>query len=261
MMTAECNTLPANKDQLTTAKALCSDNAVKVSHPGQPLVTVITVVFNCAEHIDKTIQSVISNSYKNLEYIIIDGGSTDGTVDIINKYGINIDFFSSEKDDGIYHAMNKGLDMATGDYVIFLGADDTLVTIPEYDLTSAGLLLCDVDCGTWVFRHPDLGILQKRMRYRNSIHPQGTFYKRSRIRFNTEYRLCADYLFNLEYMSEGMNICYSDCTASRFSVFGASSKWEAKLEIIRIAYMRHGLLSLFKSLIYHVYSHVRSCTQ
>ncbi|WP_135606164.1 glycosyltransferase family 2 protein [Methanococcoides sp. NM1] len=88
-------------------------------------ITVITVVYNDIQHIEETINSVIDQTYDNVEYVIIDGGSTDGTVDVIKKYEINIDYWISEPDKGIYDAMNKGILKSTGDYVHFLNSGDT----------------------------------------------------------------------------------------------------------------------------------------
>ena len=81
--------------------------------------SIITVSYNVEKTIEQAIQSVISQTYDNVEYIIIDGMSTDNTVDIIRKYESSIFFWVSEKDDGIYDAMNKGIDVATGDYITF----------------------------------------------------------------------------------------------------------------------------------------------
>ena len=89
-----------------------------------PLVTIITVVFNGEKHLEQTIQSVISQTYDNVEYIIIDGGSTDGTVDIIRKYEEVIDYWVSELDAGISDAMNKGISLATGILINHLHAGD-----------------------------------------------------------------------------------------------------------------------------------------
>ena len=88
-------------------------------------ISIITVVYNDKNGLEKTILSIVSQKYKNIEYIIIDGGSDDGTVDIIGKYEDNIDYYISEKDDGIYDAMNKGINVATGDYIMFLNAADS----------------------------------------------------------------------------------------------------------------------------------------
>lgn len=102
----------------------------KRSLPDKPLITVITVVYNGAAHLEETIQSVIGQTYDNVEYIIIDGGSTDGTLDIIRRYEHAIDYWVSEKDEGIYDAMNKGLYLASQDsWILILGSDDTLQAI------------------------------------------------------------------------------------------------------------------------------------
>jgi len=92
-----------------------------------PIISIITVVFNGAKTIEETILSVIHQTYKKIEYIIIDGGSTDGTLDVIKKYTPYIDHLVSEPDSGIYNAMNKGLKLAKGSLLILLNADDSLV--------------------------------------------------------------------------------------------------------------------------------------
>ncbi|MBD5449609.1 MAG: glycosyltransferase [Lachnospiraceae bacterium] len=87
-------------------------------------VSIITVVYNGAKTIEQTIQSVLQQSYKNIEYIIIDGLSTDGTQQIIEKYAQDLSYYVSEKDDGLYYAMNKGIERATGDIIGIINSDD-----------------------------------------------------------------------------------------------------------------------------------------
>ena len=87
-------------------------------------VSVITVCFRAEGVVEKTIQSVLSQDYPYVEYIVVDGGSNDGTVDIVKKYADNISRWVTEPDEGIYDAMNKGIGMATGDWIIFLNAGD-----------------------------------------------------------------------------------------------------------------------------------------
>lgn len=97
---------------------------VRKSLDNEPLVSIITVVFNGESSIERTINSVIDQSYKNLEYIVIDGGSNDRTLEIIRKYEQNIDYYISEPDQGIYDAMNKGIELAKGEFIALLNSDD-----------------------------------------------------------------------------------------------------------------------------------------
>lgn len=90
-------------------------------------ITVITVTYNAQDCLEQTIQSVTNQTYPNIEYIIVDGGSKDKTIDIIKKYESKISKWISEKDKGIYDAMNKGIDMATGEWINFMNAGDTFV--------------------------------------------------------------------------------------------------------------------------------------
>jgi len=93
-----------------------------------PKISIITIVKNGMPYIIETIKSVQNQNYKNIEYIVIDGESTDGTVDCIKSNQSKIDYFNSEKDNGIADAFNKGLKVASGDYVMFLNADDKLAS-------------------------------------------------------------------------------------------------------------------------------------
>ena len=89
------------------------------------LISVVTVSYNAVATIEQTLLSVINQTYPNIEYIIIDGGSTDGTVDIIKKYADEIVYWISEPDKGIYDAMNKGIKKANGEWINFINAGDS----------------------------------------------------------------------------------------------------------------------------------------
>ena len=96
----------------------------KINNNLHPLVSVITVCLNSKKYIEKTITSVINQTYRELEYIIVDGSSNDGTLDIIKKYDSNINCWVSEPDEGIYDAMNKGIKLSSGDWLTFLNSGD-----------------------------------------------------------------------------------------------------------------------------------------
>jgi glycosyltransferase involved in cell wall biosynthesis len=91
---------------------------------GSPKITIVTVSYNSAKTIKETIDSILSQDYPNIEYIIVDGLSTDGTQQIVESYGPRIAKFVSEKDDGLYHAMNKGIELASGDIIGIINSDD-----------------------------------------------------------------------------------------------------------------------------------------
>src|ERR1700755_616928 len=91
-----------------------------------PTLSVITIVYNNVRDIERTMLSVLNQTYPNIEYIIVDGASNDGTLEVIKRYETRITKLISEKDEGIYDAMNKGLAIATGDYVVFMNSGDEL---------------------------------------------------------------------------------------------------------------------------------------
>ena len=97
---------------------------LKKSSSGKPLITVITAVYNSETHLEESILSLHKQNYDNTEHIVIDGGSTDNSLEIIKKYDFKIDYWISEKDNGIYDAFNKGMKLCKGDYLGFLNSDD-----------------------------------------------------------------------------------------------------------------------------------------
>jgi glycosyltransferase involved in cell wall biosynthesis len=110
-------------------------------------LSVITINYNNCDGLRKTIESVVSQTFTDFEYIIIDGGSTDGSVDVIKEYAGRIDYWVSERDRGCYHAMNKGVKVAQGEYVIFMNSGDSFYTNDVIDAFVKENPTEDVLCG------------------------------------------------------------------------------------------------------------------
>ncbi len=106
---------------------ISADSTTSLTPLPHPKVTIITAVYNAEKYIEECILSIVNQNYENFEYILIDGGSVDGTVDIIKKYQDKIKYWISEPDNGIYDAWNKGLSQAEGKWISFVGADDQLM--------------------------------------------------------------------------------------------------------------------------------------
>lgn len=156
----------------------------------KPKITVVTVCFNAAETIEKTILSVVGQTYDNIEYLIIDGGSKDDTLEIIKKYENNISKWISEPDKGIYDAMNKAIKMATGEWINFMNAgdcfaaDDVLEKIFNDDIPDKVKFLysdnyyIELDGKKTYAKHDHnaLSILHQSSIYRKVLHDEHGYY-------------------------------------------------------------------------------------
>ncbi len=213
-----------------------------------PKITVITVAYNSVNTIEQTISSVVNQTYPNIEYIVIDGGSTDGTVDIIKKYERQISYWISEEDGGIYDAMNKGARVATGDYVEFLNSDDCFCSYDiieqvvkeidaETDILSCHVCVVDEETSreTIVGRlHADRKDFSGGM----IIPHQGMFTRRELLKrypFDTKYKIKGDYKFFLScFLDESVHFRYSSIPVVFFSNSGISSQVDSINEEIRV---------------------------
>lgn len=172
-----------------------------------PKVTIITVVYNQELKLSRCIESVLSQTEKNIEYIIIDGGSNDGTLDLIKKYEKEVDYYVSETDNGIYNAMNKGLSVAKGEYIAFLNADDFYFPSAISDSLNH-ILKYDLDLSYASFFYTDdtgVAIVEDEARpWDSSMYIQGvpggheTLFARRRCYdliggYDESYRIVADY--------------------------------------------------------------------
>lgn len=186
--------------------SLHSSRNFKCNESDKPLISVITVVFNGKNYIEQAIRSVIGQTYDNVEYIIIDGGSTDGTLDIIKQYGEAIDCWISEPDHGVYDAMNKGIKLSNGDYILFLGCDDYLFDVfheivnsfQEKTVSYYGDVILSKNKNAYGGRFYSLKLFIK------NIPHQAIFYSRhvfADFKFDCKYITVADYALNLKIFS------------------------------------------------------------
>lgn len=182
-------------------------------------ITVITVCLNSADTIVKSIKSVIKQKCRELEYIVIDGGSTDGTLDILNQYGDYIDMWISEPDNGIFDAMNKGIELATGDVIAFLNSDDWYEE-NALQLVESAFMSGDCDCvccdnyvlnknGDTVYysgTNKSLDDLNYRMIYFHSAIFCKKVFFRKKGNFDLKYKIAADYDWFLWAVEQGARL-------------------------------------------------------
>lgn len=237
------------------------------------IISIITVSYNAVKTIEETIKSVIEQSYDNLEYIIIDGKSTDGTLNIIKKYKKYINYWISEPDNGIYDAMNKGVKIATGNYLFFLGADDRI--LPNVVSNIFNDLLDNkpkLICGNIIYESNlnkrVKSNISKKIYLHNTIHHQSAFYHKelfSDFKYDLNYKITADYELNiiifLKYRKDMkyINLDIADCNddgISRINIL------EAQLEMMEIrnkyfSYIQNLILDFVAMLKMKIHLHLK----
>lgn len=192
-------------------------------------VSIITINYNNRDGLKKTIESVVNQTYTDLEYIIIDGGSTDGSVDVIKEYADKIDYWVSEPDRGIYHAMNKGIAFAQGEYCIFMNSGDTFCAMDTIKRVDDSGLNADIVCGNTIMLdryEPPKEITFKRL-YSGSICHQCAFIKSElmkKYQYDEKYRIVADRKFFMQALILD-NCSYSaiDVDVVNYDINGLSS--------------------------------------
>jgi glycosyltransferase involved in cell wall biosynthesis len=210
-------------------------NIRKYSEEKKPLVSIITVVYNGEDYLERTIKSVIEQTYNNIEYIVIDGGSTDRTIDIIEEYSGFIDYWISEADKGIADAFNKGIALSSGELIGIINADDwyehdTVQTIinnlkPYPAVYSGHMNLHNLYGDQLVKLHKSrLERLSQTMRV---AHPS-TFVSRSVYdsvgNFSSEYKIAMDYDFLLRVRAFPFEIVIIDKVLSNMRLGGKSAE-------------------------------------
>jgi glycosyltransferase involved in cell wall biosynthesis len=203
-----------------------------ISPAMKPVVSVITAVLNGGSSIERSMASVIGQTFSSFEYIVIDGGSRDGTVDILRRYEDSIEYWISEKDNGIYDALNKGISVSRGEWLYFLGADDAFVDSRVLEKVFARKRDALFIYGDVLYGDSGViygGAFTKRMLTKRNICQQGIFYSSDLFRrlgpFDMKYSLLADWLFNMKVFSlKGARHEHLDMVIAEYSLEGASSR-------------------------------------
>jgi glycosyltransferase involved in cell wall biosynthesis len=187
----------------------------------QPLVSIIIATYNAAQHLPACLRSIFDQAYPAIEIIVIDGGSTDATFSVINEHSDRVAKWVSEPDNGIYDALNKGVKMATGQWLYFLGADDRLLTgfsqlaeqLTDTNTLYYGNTVADGPLFTGKFSAYRLA--KYAINHQAIIYPAKAFEKYT---YNTRYRVFADYALNLQ--------CWGDASIKK-RYFNIDIAWYA----------------------------------
>nr|WP_305888590.1 glycosyltransferase family 2 protein [Methylomonas sp. SURF-2] len=208
-----------------------------------PRVSIGIVVYNGVAHIGSALRSVVNQDYKNIEIIVVDGGSSDGTLNILEEFSQYLTVKISEPDLGIYDAMNKVCSLATGDWLIFLGCDDVLLnTIDKVvmKMNSPDVVYYgDVIFGsTGAFYG---GEFSKRRLLKMNICHQALFYPKSIYKsylYDLKYKWLADYALNIKLFGLGVPFFYTNVMVSIYNDKGGSSQGDADFEKARLSLIR-----------------------
>lgn len=229
-------------------------------------ISIVTISYNCVTEIEKTIKSVLGQDYPNVEYIVIDGGSKDGTKEIIERYADEIGYWVSEPDGGIYNAMNKGIDAATGDWIIFMNAGDTFHEDTVLSKVFAKQYAAEVEViyGNVSMVFPTKGALMKSFANLKAeskafdICHQGAFTRLNvlkQIHYDESYRIMADLDSFRKIYEHGGGFEYRDVVIADFDLMGISStkpflSCKESLRLRKVNwYSMNGLKTILRALI------------
>lgn len=204
----------------------------------QVKITIITISYNSEKTIEETIKSVISQKYDNLEYIIIDGCSTDKTMDIVNKYRARIATIISEKDNGISDAFNKGVRAATGELICMINSDDLMNEDAAQIIANAYEKDIDIYYGDVISVDQYKNVIRRRPRklerfiYSQPIYHQSTYISKNAYKkfglYDTNLKMAMDYELLYKMYLGGAKFRYVDKALSTFSLQGLSGSNELK---------------------------------
>lgn len=224
------------------------------------LISIITINYNDLEGLKKTMSSVLEQTYTSIEYIIIDGGSADGSREYIKHFQQDLDYWVSEPDQGIYHAMNKGIDRATGDYLLFLNSGDWLFNKfvietfvgfkPIEDIVYGNPLMQDGNKWRKLKMPIEMNII---VALTHTLSHQSEFYKRSLFsqdfRYDTSYKVVSDWILtNNAIIFKKCTTRYIDLVVCYFEDPGISSDLNLR-STERKRYLRENFDPLFLELL------------
>lgn len=225
----------------------------------QPKLTVITIVYNNVRDIERTLLSVINQTYPFVEYVVVDGGSTDGTLAVIQRYADRITRLVSEPDRGIYDAMNKGLAMATGDYVLFMNSGDEIYdndTVEQVFATAPNAAIYYGETEMFNEKWESLGLRRhgipekftwRSFRYGMNISHQAIYVKRSiAAPYDPRYQLSSDidWVIRAAKKANPNQIINTRRLVAKYLVGGMSKKrhWQSLKERFQIFTKHYGLI-------------------
>lgn len=230
----------------------------------EPYITIVTVVYNGVKTIEETIKSVINQTYLNFEYIIIDGGSTDGTIEIIERYSDKINLFKSEPDNGIFDAMNKGLLLAKGEWISFMNSGDMFYSLnilnevfsknnDFYEMIYGNVCLYD-NQDNYFFKSKTNKIKINL----NAICHQSVFIKtKSHHLFSLDYKLSADHDLIYKLVKKG-RIRYIDLCVSKILIGGVSSNLKStRKEKFKITLKNGNNLDVIFGILFYLYGMIK----
>ena len=209
-----------------------------------PLISVVTVVYNDVAHIEKTILSVLEQTYPFIEYIVIDGGSRDGTAEIIGKYAHRLAYWCSEPDGGVYDAMNKGLRKTHGKWVNFMNSGDffhdenVLLNMDFGKIEQPDTIIYgDINCHHWdgVYHEKPHEFFDTRMKFKGvGICHQSMFFPGERIRamqYDVRYKISADYALTYDMWHQGVSFLKKDLIVADYSWGGISAGLQKRYKV------------------------------
>lgn len=222
----------------------------------KPLLSVVTVTLNSEKYIESCIKSVINQCYPNIEIVIIDGGSSDRTIELLGFYREKIKYIISEPDDGIYDAINKGISMCSGEVIKILNSDDLLLpgaasmAMELYEKHGKGRAVIFIGRSRVIDTHGrTVGQINQRhviYRFPSFNHP-GWFASSSVYSlfglYSKSYRISSDYEFFVRYTKGGGTIFWDDAEWVSYRQNGASSGWLGVKEVFTINKIHFGLLT------------------